>query len=250
MSAADTIINEINKEINALPTGPYGEVIFDDSFFADLPEPEYFLSPGPDVLEGHEGLDDDPILRDRRLLGVYIPMHSPGRVMLFRHRLRQFYWSLVQRLRHGLPYLSPLDLQGALDLVIRKTHEHELFHFHCDVLRQLFGGQYRRDPEEALAVAWSRLTILQQRGQWNARIGRMNGVLYTRLLDAAFAYRSPGYCDWPRFADDARFRPALLDHIAGTPAVARLQANGVSNLPNLLFDLLGRVSGGYVETVV
>lgn len=53
------------------------------------PEPEYFLSPGTDVLEGHEGLDDDPILRDRRLLGVYIPMHSPGRVMLFRHRLRQ-----------------------------------------------------------------------------------------------------------------------------------------------------------------
>jgi hypothetical protein len=75
----------------------------------------------------------------------------------------------------------------------------------------------------------------------------MNGVLYTRLIDAAFAYRSPGYRDWPQFADESRFRPALLSYLADPNAVTRLEANGISNLPDLLIGLVGRVSGGLVE---
>ncbi|WP_295407187.1 hypothetical protein [uncultured Thiocystis sp.] len=86
-----------------------------------------------------------------------------------------------------------------------KTHQHELFHFHCDVLRQLLGGQYHRLHEEALAVAWSRLKIIEQ--PWNSRIGRMNRVFYHQLLDAAFAYRSPGYRDWVLLPDATRFSP-------------------------------------------
>ena len=137
------MLDEISREINALPTGPYGEVIFDGALFANFPDPEHFLHPEPDV---HEGPEDEWILPELaehpHLLGFYIPMHSPGRVILIRHNLRRFYWSLVRQLHRGLPYLMPIDLQGALDLVVRKTHEHELFHFHCDVLRQLLGGPY------------------------------------------------------------------------------------------------------------
>jgi len=107
--------------------------------------------------------------------------------------------------------------------------------------------EYDRLREEALAVAWSRLKIIEKRGVYNSKIGRMNGVFYGRLLDAAFAYQSPGYCDWPYYADDARFRPALLDYLTKPAAVARLQANGVSNLADLVFGMLGNISGGYIE---
>jgi hypothetical protein len=235
--------------INSLPTGRYGEVLFEDSAFDDFPKPEFFLHPDPDV---HEGPDDNQGLRELSehtpLLGLYVPMHSPGQLIFFSNNLRRFYWSLVLNHRHGLPYLTPLDLRGALDLVIRKTYQHELFHFHCDVLRQLLASKYRRNHEEALAVAWSRQQIIGQRGVWNSKIGRMNRVLYTRLLDAAFAYRSPGYRDWPQFADDNRFRPALLSYLADPNALARLEANGISNLPDLLVGLVGRVSGGLVES--
>lgn len=251
MTAFDSIVTPITSVINSLPTGRYGEVLFEDSAFDDFPKPEFFLHPDPDV---HEGPDDDQGLRELSehtpLLGLYVPMHSPGQLILFGNNLRRFFWSLVLNHRHGLPYLTPLDLQGALDLVIRKTYQHELFHFNCDVLRQLFGSQYRRDHEESLAVAWSRQQIIGQRGVWNSKIGRMNGVLYMRLIDAAFAYRSPGYRDWPQFADDSRFRPALMSYLADPNAQSRLEANGISNLPDLLVGLIGRVSGGLVESAL
>lgn len=248
MSAAAVVTKAITTEINALATGRYDEVIFDDSLLADFPDPEYFMSPDPDVHEGpdHERLLDE-LAEHPSLLGVYIPMRSHGRVILIERNLRRFYWSLVRQVRHGLPYLTPLDLHGALDLVVMKTYQHELFHFHCDVLRQLLGGQYDRWLEEALAVAWSRLKIIEHHG--NSKIGRMNRVFYHRLLDAAFAYRSPGYSDWVKFPDATRFNPKLLDYLAGSAGVARLQANGVANLPDLLFGLIGKVAGGYVEEV-
>ncbi|EIC19632.1 hypothetical protein [Thiorhodovibrio frisius] len=248
MTADARIINAIANEINALRTGTYDEVIFDEAIFVELPEPDYFLSPDPDVYDGpdNERLPDE-FAGHPHLLGVYVPMHSPGRVILLQRNLHRFYWSLIAQTRRGLPYLTKLDLLGALDLVVMQTYQHELFHFHCDVLRQLLGGHSDPMREEALAVAWSRQRILNQ--AWNSRIGRMNRVFYHRLLDAAFAYRSPGYRDWPLFADDARFRPALLDYLATSASVGRLQTSGVANLADLVTGMLGNISGGYKEYV-
>lgn len=62
-------------------------------------------------------------------------------------------------------------------------------------------------------MAWSRLQIEQQRNQWNSQIGRMNGVVFSHLLPLAYAYRSPGYRDWHRYADQARFQAALLAYL-------------------------------------
>ena len=246
MSIADSVIAMIGAEINGLPTGDYGEVFFPDDTLFDLPEPGYFLDPDPDVYEGSgQSGRLEEIAEHPSLLGFYMPMQSPGRIFLIRRNLHRFYWSLIGRLRHGFPYLMPIDLHGALQLVVNKTYEHERFHFHCDVLRQLLGGQYDPLREEALAVAWARLRV--QGLAWNTK--RMNLVLYHQRLDAAFAYRSPGYRDWPNFADEARFQPALLDYLAAPAAVGRLQHNGVDNLPGLIADLLGRVSGGCVEAV-
>jgi hypothetical protein len=248
MTAAEILIREVSKEIDALPTGPYGEVIFAEKLF-EGPPLEIFLDPEPDVRP--EADDENRLWRlseEHRLLGLYIPMHSPGRVLLIGRNLRAFFWSLVGKLHSHLPYLTPFDLKGVLQVVVTKTYQHELFHFHSDVLRQMFAAPYDRFLEEALAVAWSRLQILQQRGQWNSPIGRMNGVVFNHLLPLAYAYRSPGYRDWPLYADAVRFKPALLDYLA--PANhARLQANGV-DLETLVFGMLGGISGGYVEAVV
>ncbi len=248
MAAADQLIQEITKEITALPTGHYGEVIFDEDLFRDLPAPEAYLAPGPDVLAG---LDEAFLLGELAehpsLLGCYVPMHSPGRIFLIRRNLHRFYWSLVGSLRHRLPYLFPPDLEGALHLVVKKTDQHEQFHFQSDVLRQLFRRPCDPLLEEALAVAWSRMMVLEE--PWNSKIGRMNRVLYNRLLDAAFAYRSPGYCDWSNYVDAPRFKDAWLDYLS-PPNYRSLQGNGVSNLQDLMFGQLGQIRGGCVDRLV
>ena len=215
MTIADTVTQRIGAEISALPRGSYGEVRFDEGLFAQLPDPDAFLSPGPDVFTAAEHPQIiEQCAEHPTLLGIYVPMQSPGRIILVERNLRRFFWSLINQLRHGLPYLFPIDLEGALQLVVQKTYQHELFHFHCDVLRTLLGGRYDRDHEEALAVAWSRLRIQEQ--PWNSKIKRMNAVLYQGLLRAAYTYRSPGYRDWPQFADRTRFEPAFLRNIANT----------------------------------
>lgn len=97
-------------------------------------------------------------------------------------------------------------------------------------------------------MAWSRLRIQEQ--PWNSKIKRMNAVLCHGPLREAYAYRSPGYRDWPQFADRLRFEPALLDYVADTAAKTRVEANGVSNLSKLFAAMLGEIKGGYVEEVV
>ena len=128
-----------------------------------------------------------------------------------------------------------------------RTYHHELFHFNSDVLRQLFGSTYDALMEEALAVAWARQVIIEARGKWQTKIARMNGLFYRLLLDEAFNYQSPGYRDWPQYADPARFQSALVAYFA-PPQHARLEGNGV-DVGQMLFGLLGTMSGGFVEVV-
>ncbi len=241
MNAAHQLIQDITKQINDLPTGEYGEVIFDEERFANLPPPDAFLHPEPDVFMESDG----PGLRNRLertqqpLLGYYRPMRSPGEIVLVRDHLERFYWSLVKHSRAGLPYLFPLDLEGALHLVVKKTDHHEHFHFYSDVLRQMSGATLQPLLEEALAVAWARMQLLGE--AWNSKIGRMNRVFHYRIFERAFAYTSPGYRDWPDYADEIRFKSAWLDYLS-PPNYRRLQANGVNNLQDLMFNLLVEVT--------
>ena len=128
-----------------------------------------------------------------------------------------------------------------------KTHEHELFHYNINVLQEMFGGSYTPAIEEALAVAWARTKIQGERAKWNSQIGRMNGLFYSLLMQRAFAYRSPGYRDWVLYADEVRFKPALLNYIAPKNS-ARLQGNGV-DMERLLYGMIGLMDKGYVERV-
>ncbi len=89
----DQLNKEMANEINRLPEGEMGEVVFDDNFFVDIPESEEFLEPPDDVIMNvPENPDEDWINSLRktcpRLLGIYIPMQSPGQVILFGKNLQ------------------------------------------------------------------------------------------------------------------------------------------------------------------
>lgn len=58
----------------------------------------------------------------------------------------------------------------------------------------------------------------------------MSGMVFNRLLPLAYDFRSPGYRDWPKYADEVRFKPALLDYL-NPVGRAQLEANGVDMEP-------------------
>lgn len=249
----DQLNKEIAAEINRLPEGELGEVILDNELFVDIPEFDVFLEPPNDVMTNAPENPDDYWVNDirityPRILGLYIPMHSPGQVILFWQNLRSFYWSLIRAIRHRVPYMTKQDLNASWMLVLMKTHEHELFHYNINVLQEIFGGAYTPKIEEALAVAWARMKIQGERAKWNTQIGRMNGLFYSLLMQRAFAYRSAGYRDWVLYADDVRFKPVLLDYIA-PKNYGRLQGNGV-DMERLVFGMLGQMDKGYVERLL
>ena len=199
-----------------------------------------FMEPEPDVLD-----DDTPIeiLATRRsLLGCYYGMRSPGKVVLFTGNLKRFFDSLMLEVLKVTPYITKNDLTAAARLVAFKTWQHELFHFDCNVLRIMFGTQQDRMKEEALAVAWSRWKIAEERKVWNSQIGKMSGVVYGVLMDRAYRYRSPGYCEWPMYADEVRFKDGLLDYFK-PPQFNFLVHSGVQ-VQDLLFSLLGKGKDG------
>lgn len=251
----DQLNKEIAAEINALQEGELGEVILDDEFFGNAPEPDAFLEPAPDVIiDIPDDADDDWWEGYRHqhpfLLGMYIPMKNPGpgQVILFGNNLKWFFKSLLKSMYHRVPYLTKQDIHAAWALVQMKTHSHEMFHYYCDVLHCLFGGGYTYIIEEALAVAWARQTIQGQRNNRNTQMGRMNGLFYNLLMNRAFAYRSPGYKDWVLYADDIRFKPELVKYLSPGD-FKKLQGNGV-DVEHLVYSMLGQCSGGFVQRIL
>lgn len=251
-SSIEQLNKEMANEINRLPEGELVEVIFDDEVFRDVPDLDDFLAPPPDVMVNAPQNPDDAWLSDVHrtypfLLGMYIPMQSPGQVVLFGKNLKWFYWSLVRAIRPSVPYMTKLDLNAAWTLVRMSTYEHELFHYNINVLQEIFEGSYTPSIEEALAVAWERFKIQDERAKWQSQIGRMNGLFCSLLMQRAFAYRSPGYRDWVLYADEVRFKPALLGYIKPNN-YSQLETNGV-DMERLLYGMIGQMEKGYVERV-
>jgi len=252
MKIVNDIVNRIVKEeIEPLQVDEMGQVIIDPESI-DAPNLDDFLNPESDVVD-----EEDP---DRHwspsppnifLLGIYYPMKSPGQVVLFDRNLQLFYRSLLREVLRRVPSISKFDMETAVRLVILKTYYHECFHFDCDLLRRLFGKTHRdRYMEEALAVAWSRMQVAKDRNQWNNPIGRMNALVYNLFVRLAYQYRSPGYCDWPNYADDVRFKAGLRDFI-DPPNATFLESSGVP-VGDVLFEMLGKrkENEGYRESAV
>ena len=109
-------------------------------------------------------------------------------------------------------------------------------------MRIMFGSNQERFLEEALAVAWSRIKIAEERKIWQSAIGRMNGVIYGILMELTYKYRSPGYRDWTDYADEVSFKNGLAGYLK-PQGYNFLIDNGV-NIPDILFSMLGNGKDG------
>lgn len=243
MSALDDVINKIAQDIKTLEEGKHGEAILGKELM-DVPELEELLESDPDVSD-EEKL---PRLSEiQSVLGVYVPMSSPGQIILYSQKIRNFFWSLVKRIHGRIPYITKSDLTAGSRLVSMKTYNHEIFHFNCDVFRMLLGSSYDVMTEEALAVAYARMKIAEERKNGQTLIGRMNGSVYSLMMDESFRYRSEGYSDWIKYADEVRFNLGLLNYIAPRKLM-ELQSNNV-NVEDLIFSMLGKAKG-FTEKVI
>lgn len=244
MSVVDEIVKNMMKEIDPLGEGNYGEVLIDEWLF-DVPPLEEFLSVGPDVVENIESVLQTG---QHYLLGLYSPMRSPGQVILFSGNLRNFFWGLVRKIIVQVPMISKFDLGAGARMVTTKTYYHELFHFDCDIQRHLYGGSWDPLLEEALAVAWARRRVMEDRQKWQSQIGRMNGVFFNLLMRDAFRYTSPGYRDWVSYSDDSSFKEGLLEYVK-PGNYQGLRSNGVP-VEEIVFGSLGMIRTGYQEKCI
>lgn len=245
MSIIDDLAKEIRNEIDALKEGQFGEVLLGRNNIPGVPIEEY-LEPEPDVFRESEIPFEH--FESSKLLGLYMPMRSPGRIYLSARNLRGFFWSLVNVIKMRVQYISKNDLVFGFQLVALKTYNHELFHYYCDVLRTCFGGAYNTLTEEALAVAWARMKIIRERDKRRTQIGKMKPEFFNQMMLHAFKYSSPGYRDWTNFADEAMFKQGLTSYLS-PPNHTRLINNGV-DVDGMLFTLLNNIKGGYVEAVI
>lgn len=246
MKALDQVIAIMLDDFKDTYEGEYGEIrgIKDRIRRESL---EIFMWPEPDTHDEGPVVTDEPEIS---VLGRYYAMQSPGTVVLYSHNMKMFFHSLLAEVSNVTPYISRFDLASSARLVALFVYSHELFHFDCNVLRYLFGSTKDEFIEEALAVAWSRSKIAEDRKAWQSQIGRMNSVIYSVLMDKAFQFRSPGYCDWCYYADDAQFKTGLLDYIDPGNKHCLLQ-NGVP-LPDIIYAMLGKgkAGQGFTEIVV
>lgn len=209
-----------------------------DEVEKEILEPLQIMDRGPDTgevdLTGHGPLPQAKSFNweeyqeeGEDILGEYIPMHSPGHIRLYTPKLDGFFWHIIDRMnRQGYSFWED-DLEKLVHMAVGKTYWHEHFHLFSDVMEHLHPGfQHRRDPEEALAVAFSYLTICEKREKWNSRIGRIPTNLYTEFINQAFSYRAHPYRDWDRYTEKDRFKRALLDYI-DPPQSGELHANGI-----------------------
>ncbi|MBN2468539.1 MAG: hypothetical protein JXD19_10350 [Deltaproteobacteria bacterium] len=163
------------------------------------------------------------------ILGYYTPMSSPGKITLDGGKIRSFFWALVNclRNRYNLPLFKE-DLPPMAHMVAAGTYHHEYLHFFADIQRRLFPNcRYDHLREEALAVAYARIKICEEREKQNTRIGRLNRQVYQALLTEKFRYTAPGYRDWIAYPDRMIFGKGLADYI-DPPEYRFLVASGVS----------------------
>jgi hypothetical protein len=255
MSFLGDVTKAVTEElgITKLEKGEFDQVIIPEHFFEGVPGLEDFLSPESDVIgkEGHPhtsaGPDGEMESSSVSILGIYRRMQSPGVIVLFRRKLGLFYKALLCEIIKQFSYMSKLDLEAGAQFVASHTYYHEQFHFACDVMHHLFGSKLDVLMEEALAVAWARLHIIEDRSQWNSMICRMNGVFFSLLMDYSFRYRSAGYSNWYLYSDEIIFRKALTDYVM-LANLHQLTANGIT-LDEITYALAKSIRGKVVEKI-
>lgn len=200
---------------------------------------------------------DDDAFDDGRTLGWYEPMHSPGKIVFCTDNIKNNVNGIVGALLHTtLKGMRRWDvLVFTLLLIIEDTRIHESFHYYCDVKQRLTGSEYKRDLEEALAVAhaymetksgFDKKTIKEFfRGTSlefainnycdSASFLRNYNIIFPAILEESHkAYTLPGYCDWILYNDPSHYDKEFYDYLNDDEGKADfLRDNGINviNVP-------------------
>lgn len=174
------------------------------------------MRPHPEVVLG-EG---------EEVLGCYMPMASPGRILIYWQNIGSCFWHTVLQLNRKGYYMDYKDIERIAYLFVLKTYIHEQFHHLCDVSRYLFSSKYDRDVEEALAVAWSYLKLSELRIQWNSKIAMIYTPMYREIVDLIFRYSSPGYREWVSYQTESKFASGIVRYL-GPKTSFYLESNGI-----------------------
>lgn len=222
MNIVNTVVNQIMAELPKLKSmenpeyeaPPFVDLLPDD-FLDGAPDLEVFQNPEPDSVES---ISNTP----QNLLGLYIWMHSPGTIVLFKNNHDAYWRSLLKYAWRHFPFIDRASAERVLRLSVNVTYQHERFHYICDFSRRLFGTSFDRWHEEALAVAYSWRWVKSQENE-NAHVGRLHPTLRHIVVKERFNYSSRGYRDWRQFADPSVFHAAVRDYLC--PQSAHLFTN-------------------------
>lgn len=238
MKALEQTIDHLLSNLKNAAEGEYGELI-DLGQLLKEENLEEFMNPETDTP------DEGPVILEEpkvSVLGRYYHMQSPGTLVLYKHNIKKFFDTVLMKVIQRVPFITRNDLAASARLIAINIYHHEIFHFDCNVLRLMFGVTQNKLKEEALAVAWSRLKIAEDRKVWQSVIGRMNGVIYGMLMEMTYKYQSPGYRDWPDYADEISFKNGLTDYLK--PSQGDFLMQNRVNVPELIFSMLGKGKDG------
>lgn len=202
-----------------------------------------------DIIE-EMGLTVEQVLAEERdVLGTYRPMRSPGLITLYSNELSAFFWHLAYQINKTGYYMERIDFERMAHMVALKTYAHEQFHHFSDVARQLFGGTYDHQIEEALAVAWSYRKVQEQRNAWMSKEARLSSPFYNEMMQQMYRYTSLGYRDWVYYQAEVDFLTTVAIYLGGTQR-GFLAQSGI-DVGRVLLAVLEEVQDkGVIEEIV
>lgn len=252
------LIKEIHREIDEMAILPHES----DSRFPDTISPaavgdhiysndllrstEIFLNQPEDVVL-------EPIFDSKVLLGSYIPIQSPGVIILYHNNLKMFFWNVVLEIlrQNSNIWIFKNDLKYVAEAIVSKVWWHEQFHFCCDVLRFLFGGKFYSLTEEALAVAYSRQQMLKRRYDQRSNISRIHPLFFQLVFEKIYTYNSVGYSDWYLYSDPESFRRGIVKYLMKNQDPLANQGIDLNILAEDMINSLHRKEKlGYTEKVI
>lgn len=233
--AVKRILNEIPKE-----------VIIESS---ELNDKSIAFDTHGGYFEEMERIIEKILAAEIDVLGRYEHMQSPGKIVLMIDKLAPFFWGLASQINRNGYYMEQVDLPKMAHMVVLKTYTHEQFHHFADVARYMYGGVHDHYLEEALAVAWSRKKLEEQRSSWSSKEARLSSPIYSNLLIHMYKYTSNGYRDWVLYQSEPEFLTAVAEYLGG-PNKDFLEKSGIC-VGEVLLKVLEEVKNkGVVELCI
>ncbi|QSZ27578.1 hypothetical protein ACETAC_01290 [Aceticella autotrophica] len=159
--------------------------------------------------EGERKIDD--IIDD--ILGYYVPMSSPGKIVLRWERIGCLFWHIIFKSSFIKTQLQYSFLENIAILFVLNTYIHEQFHNFCDVCRHLFSTKFDRNTEEALAVAWSYIKLNEMKEEGNNEIDIIPDNIFYDIMKRIYSYNQNGYKDWIYYQTKTTFEQGICRYL-------------------------------------